>query len=278
MLETRRLTDPDADKIVQRLTKGIGFPAVLSGVSGEVAEAFEKEGAPKPPDYWKKLVLGYDRKFLSLDLDLGKILSGRRKKAAKLKNADGVVLDYLHFSTVLDRDRKFPMLTAVNIFGSKLIHPGKRAGVWRRDACIADEFQPGDNFYLTSEAVEKVYFDRGHLVRRLDPCWGDKVWRMPKLRRCIPFILRMRHRKCTSIMTRIGVIWKTIFWIGSKPRKERSLFLRVRFSRILTLIMDKTARGVRGKFRRCIGRLRWSKSRITLSLPQRLWLGITQEH
>lgn len=65
------------------------------------------------------------------------------------------------------------MLTAVNIHGAQLVHPGKRKDTWRPDGRLDPEFQPDDEFYVRTREVEKVYFSRGHLVRLLDPCWSE---------------------------------------------------------------------------------------------------------
>jgi endonuclease G len=43
------------------------------------------------------------------------------------------------------------------------------------DRRISEDFQLDDRLYGQGkkDPVEKVYFDRGHMVRLLDPCWGD---------------------------------------------------------------------------------------------------------
>jgi endonuclease G len=71
--------------------------------------------------------------------------------------------------------RKFALLTAVNIDGKQLKHPGDRPGAWRIDDRMDAKYQPAGKFYEESAATEKVYFSRGHLVRRFDPSWGKTV-------------------------------------------------------------------------------------------------------
>jgi endonuclease G, mitochondrial len=63
-------------------------------------------------------------------------------------------------------------MTAVNIDGNLLKHPGKRKDTWRQDARLDPKYQPDDEFYVRTRAQEKAFFSRGHLVRLLDPCWG----------------------------------------------------------------------------------------------------------
>jgi endonuclease G len=89
-----------------------------------------------------------------------------------LLDGSGHELAYHHFTSVIHEERKFPLITAVNIAGGKLIHPGKRKDTWRRDARIADEYQPDGAFYEKAKGNDPVQFSRGHQVRLLDPCWS----------------------------------------------------------------------------------------------------------
>ena len=92
---------------------------------------------------------------------------------APLLDGSGHELAYHHFTSVIHAERKFPLLTAVNINGKGLVHPGKRKDTWRRDARIADEFQPDGDFYEKAKGSDPVQFSRGHQVRLFDPCWSD---------------------------------------------------------------------------------------------------------
>jgi endonuclease G len=57
---------------------------------------------------------------------------------------------------------------AVNIDGARTVDVGPReADDWIFDRRLAEEAQMGDWLYDDND------FDRGHLVRRLDPVWGD---------------------------------------------------------------------------------------------------------
>lgn len=175
-LESQRFSDTDAASVLQRLSRALGFtPMTFADSPSLNVLASEKEGKPFPIDKWSDQNYGYDPDFLSTTIDLDTILSDRRNDATPLKDRDDkVVLDYLHFSSVIDKSRRFPMLTAVNIHGGKLRHPGKNnSNSWRRDIRVDEVFQPGDNLYVKGLGDDRVAFDRGHLVRRLDPCWGD---------------------------------------------------------------------------------------------------------
>jgi DNA/RNA endonuclease G (NUC1) len=73
--------------------------------------------------------------------------------------------DYTHFSVVMNEDRKYAHYTAHNIDGSTL-QTGFSRPSWRLDHEVGPKNQLGDSFYKHS------VFDKGHLVRRMDVCWG----------------------------------------------------------------------------------------------------------
>ena len=173
LLERRRFEDVDAARALDRLDAALGLPPLNAGVTGEKS-AFEADSPPFQAARWHGGGLGYDADFLpGLSLPLAPIYADALNAGtvAPLKGNAGHELHYLHFSAVMHKQRKFALLTAVNIAGAALRHPGQRKR-WRRDSRIADEFQPDGQFYETAIAEEKVFFSRGHLVRRFDPCWG----------------------------------------------------------------------------------------------------------
>jgi endonuclease G, mitochondrial len=122
-------------------------------------------------------VAGYDAGFLSQRIDLAKIYAPAIAKGlvAPLLNGPGHELAYHHFTSVIHAERKFPLITAVNIDGNRLVHPGKRRDTWRRDARIADEYQPDGDFYEKGKGTDPIQFSRGHQVRLLDPCWSNSL-------------------------------------------------------------------------------------------------------
>lgn len=80
--------------------------------------------------------------------------------------AESHVLDYPHFTVVLDAVRRLARLTAVNIDGAR-VREVSRTGDWRLDPRVPDEAQTGPDVYARND------LDRGHLVRRRDPGWGE---------------------------------------------------------------------------------------------------------
>ena len=78
------------------------------------------------------------------------------------------VLDYTHFSVHQDTERRMPAITAVNIDGKSLIPDIGRGNNWRLDERLPAAQQAGEELYARND------IDRGHLVRRRDPVWGER--------------------------------------------------------------------------------------------------------
>ncbi len=92
-------------------------------------------------------------------------MPGLDLSGAQDENGEPIRLDYTHFSVLLHRDRKLALATACNIDGNQLRRI-PRSGEWRLDA-RKPETHHGNELYKRNP------YDRGHLVRRLDPVWGD---------------------------------------------------------------------------------------------------------
>ncbi|MDI2076631.1 DNA/RNA non-specific endonuclease [Bradyrhizobium sp. Mp27] len=178
MLGERRFEDPAANVVRERLLFGLASAPrlILSELSPPAdGESLEKQGADSPAEFFQD-VEGYDPEFLARKIALPKVKSSAdRDRLAVLVNAgDEIELKYTHFSIVFDAERRFARFTAVNIDGNKLVRNSGVETSWRRDGRIDVERQCDDDFYVKSVAKESVYFQRGHLVRRVDPSWGDQ--------------------------------------------------------------------------------------------------------
>ncbi len=79
---------------------------------------------------------------------------------------DATELTYPRFSVLLDGDRRLAAVTGVNIDG-ELLRELPRTGEWRLDPRVDADLQTGPEVYARND------LDRGHLVRRRDPGWGD---------------------------------------------------------------------------------------------------------
>jgi endonuclease G len=76
-------------------------------------------------------------------------------------------LDYMHFSVAMSRARRMAVFVGVNIDGKASISIPRSEDRWSLDGRIAVEAQIGEELYTENP------LDRGHLVRREDPNWGE---------------------------------------------------------------------------------------------------------
>jgi endonuclease G len=121
---------------------------------------------PLDPDYRNRR--GYDAGFLDVPVP-PPALAPSIERVATL-----APLPYQHFSILMNPARRLAFWTAVNIDGRQERHLGLRQpDEWWFDERktvtppITAELQIGNAFYKGSG------FQRGHLVRRLDPAWGE---------------------------------------------------------------------------------------------------------
>jgi endonuclease G len=84
-------------------------------------------------------------------------------------SSGGTILHYTHFSIVMSKTRRLAYYTVVNIDGNQLIDVQRANDKWYFDPRIERRYQCGPELYSGNS------LDRGHLVRRRDPVWGDKA-------------------------------------------------------------------------------------------------------
>jgi endonuclease G, mitochondrial len=116
---------------------------------------------------------GYDPDFLGTgarSVPLPRLSDAMKTDAAvntAAIDSEEHVLPYNHFSVVMNKKCGLAFFTAVNIDGN-LSHPISRdTDRWFLDPRIGEGEQTGETVYADND------LDRGHLVRRLDPAWGD---------------------------------------------------------------------------------------------------------
>ncbi|KAA0966771.1 endonuclease [Sporosarcina sp. ANT_H38] len=121
----------------------------------------------KLSDSWYEGSIGYDTQFLGSDYEVPHPMfrSDLEQDIAQLKDGSNV-LNYTHFSIVMSKSRRLAYYTVVNIDGNQLMKIG-RNDKWYLDSRIETEYQCGPELYKNNS------LDRGHLVRRRDPVWGD---------------------------------------------------------------------------------------------------------
>lgn len=181
--------------VVLDLTRGTAIGLHFSGNSGLANYAVRASAvravlatlgaAPKPATVFLPLVApgepertvslsalkgraGYDPTFLGVDVPPPRVTDEDRLVARTDGQPRSEPLAYQHFSLQIDRSYKQAIWTAVNVEGTALKNPSRPGtSFWAKDPRIPDDAQIGHEFYKNSG------FSRGHLVRRLDPAWGE---------------------------------------------------------------------------------------------------------
>ncbi len=160
------------------LTIGIGG---LQGIAGQAqAVGGQDAGIEKPnttpdPDYSNRV--GYRPDFLPFGepVLIPWLSDEQYKQTARNSWATSQrhVLPYEHFSIVMNRQRRMAFFTAVNIDGNtyRSVTRSDFNDDWNLDPRIDANAQMENEYYKNEGGVENP-LDRGHLVRRLDPCWG----------------------------------------------------------------------------------------------------------
>ncbi|RDC62882.1 DNA/RNA non-specific endonuclease [Adhaeribacter pallidiroseus] len=158
--------------------------------SSEIETKSEAENFKPDPDFTNRH--GYDPNFLGIKVKLPTLSNEQKQTAARNKLAkeedDPYELKYQHFSLVMHGKRKLPFYTAVNIDGASVINinrdtgkitrvenPGFEAAEayekWYDDERIDVDERSTQKLY--NDPFMKKYFQRGHLVKRTDPSWGN---------------------------------------------------------------------------------------------------------
>ncbi len=150
-------------------------PAVQEEVEESALEALSRIKVDR--DYTNRA--GYNPQFLGVFAPVPLVTD----LSIVSRLADGnYVLPYEHFSVVLNKQRRLPLFTMSNLdYSKKKRHPepgkygrkdltGTSTEVWITDPRIPQQDQLPDRFYK----MDGGYFDKGHVVRREDVCWGDR--------------------------------------------------------------------------------------------------------
>jgi endonuclease G len=108
---------------------------------------------------------GFVSNFLSIPIRNPVLNEENKERIFKLNGSE--TIDYMHFSLVMNKDRKFPFWVGWNIDGSNIKKVSRTGISFINDPRIPPEFQAGDEIYRTNS------LDRGHIARRADLVWGS---------------------------------------------------------------------------------------------------------
>jgi len=152
----------------------VAAPVVLARLQEVLASASVAVAVPPPaqvPDSTPAVQLvdrsGYDPHFLSVLVDHPALSRTLEDEIVPVSGREDGILDYANFSIRMHRRRRLALYTAVNIDGMRARNVRRTRDRWALDPRIEPQFQIGKELY------ERNRLDRGHLVRRLDPAWGD---------------------------------------------------------------------------------------------------------
>jgi len=88
-----------------------------------------------------------------------------------LKNsslAEGLYAHYVNYSVITNKEKRSPILSALNIDQNKIIST-RRHDKWLIDSRIGADFQLNNDYYRSNP------WDRGHLARRSSASWGNST-------------------------------------------------------------------------------------------------------
>lgn len=110
---------------------------------------------------------GYNEEFLNQKVPFPSFSAQMKRELAEPSNSKDYQLDYINYSVVMSKKKRLALATAVNIDGTQWRHIIRGTDRWQKDPRIKMDEQVGNELYKYNN------FDRGHLVRRLDPAWGS---------------------------------------------------------------------------------------------------------
>src|ERR1700712_2232762 len=92
--------------------------------------------------------MGYNKDFIhAKTVELPEIKGALKSKIAPLLNSDGHVIDYLHHSLVMNKERKFAFYTASNINGKSWKAINRKGSFKKDETAVSPDLQLGQELY-----------------------------------------------------------------------------------------------------------------------------------
>ncbi|MCB0686330.1 MAG: DNA/RNA non-specific endonuclease [Saprospiraceae bacterium] len=170
-------------EITDRGTLSITIPIEIKQDFGDQKEFWGKRSEEKGDNFFEGFIgtyeerLGYDQGFLGVPVPIPWLSDEQYEKVARNKMASSQrhILTYMHFSIVMNKERRLPFFTAVNIDGANKGDIPEDQGAstsWYYDDRIDRDAQMDNRYYRDSNGQTNP-LDRGHLVRRIEPTWSE---------------------------------------------------------------------------------------------------------
>ncbi|MGO7359989.1 DNA/RNA non-specific endonuclease [Rhizobium ruizarguesonis] len=152
--------------------------ALMSGQRSVVAgfasaqETERADGSHNRPHFDEPAREGYAQDFLGAGLEVawpefGEEIAKDLAQPSDATDARKYELRYTHFGVLFSKSRRSPRVTASNIDGQAAVRIKRGDDQWFYDLRIDRDLQLGQGAYGDPE------IDRGHMVRREDPNWGE---------------------------------------------------------------------------------------------------------
>lgn len=164
LMEQRSSLDALRKRLLDEVLAGAPGPGSgpVSGQGDNNMEVGELDPA------WYEGAAGYEAGFLGegFPVPLPEVKAELSGDIAQ-PSGDDKILHYTHFSILMSKSRRLAYYTASNIDGANRKDIKRSGDKWYYDPRISQAYQCGPALYSKNE------LDRGHLVRRLDPVWGE---------------------------------------------------------------------------------------------------------
>lgn len=149
-----------------------GHPESMRAMAGESTPAVLEKKLKRDTDYGRRR--GYDEDFLTgFSVPLPTVSDDRMDEVLTDRYGNARILDYHHFSLVMNQTWMLQMWSAVNVDYSPEVRYNLTRSELGRDEWIEDPRIPGSLQIDDPELYKPARkFDRGHVVRRDDNAWG----------------------------------------------------------------------------------------------------------
>lgn len=163
-------------------------PVQKSGARKDKRSKTARKRVEMAKDYAKRD--GYQPDFLGETVPLPRLNPAQAMQVARTGDGEAV-LNYRHFSVVMNRSRRFAYFVAANMNGAKLLRRSDNPS-WPADERLAPEDQAQAPLYNDDKHI-----DRLRLMRRLSVCWGTEE-------------VADKSSEDTSTLTNLAALHKTV--------------------------------------------------------------------